>query len=533
MKANSCSKKAFVIVLVLLTSLVCTSVVEAILMNIKISSSLVEDGDVFEYAISPNGLYTVFIADAEQDAVFELYSVLSSGGSRVALSPQNDGDLNVLGFRVSPDSQSVVYGVGSGVNQVSHVYAVPITGGTRLDLTGLIAANLCMEESQISPDSKYLVYVLSECSTTPANPVLYKAPLDGSAAPTPLSKISESSIDLKFKIIPDGSGVIYTQTLTGLGGSKLYSAPLEGDVGMVLDGADKYLNFEIAPDGSKVIFIEHPLIGNDELFSITLPMSTPKNLNGPLVMNGDVKDFKIWQMGTLSYVIYRADEKVDGKFELFRVSLDGSVPSEQMITGMPSFGDVVDYKVSPNSFYVVYTADQLVDERIDLGSINLLTGGIHWLNEEIAGNDVTSFEFAPVSVVFIQEYIEPGTGRENNLWLSPIDGGDKPMPIGYTPFSPGDRYVLDFKIAPNSQFILYRGSSTSGGVYNLFLTVAGDLWNSIQINDTLVSGGEIHDYLISPNSKGVVYRADQETETVSELFSVFDHFKTFLPIMLK
>lgn len=532
MKANSCSKKAFVIVLVLLTSLVCTSVVEAILMNIKISGSLVEDGDVFEYAISPNGLYTVFIADAEQDAVFELYSVLSSGGSRVALSPQDDGDLDVLGFRISPDSQSVVYGVGSGVNEVSHVYAVPITGGTRLDLTGEIAANLCMEESQIAPDSKYLVYVLRECSATPSNPVLYKVPKDGSAAPTPLSKILELSIDLKFKIIPDSSGVIYTQTLTSLRGSKLNLASLEGDVGLILDSADKYFDFDIAPDGSRVVFIEHPLIGNDELFSITLPMSTPVKLNGTLVLNGDVKDFKIWQKGTLSFVIYRADETKDERYELYKVSLDGSTPSVKMIPSFPDFGDVVDYKVSPSSFYLVYTADQVVDDRIDLGSINLLTGGIHWLNEEIAGNDVTSFDSAPLLVMFIQDFTST-SGVRNQLWLRSIDGGDDPIPIGYTPFSPGDRYVLDFKIAPNNQFILYRGSSTFGGVYNLYLTVAGDLWNSTQINNTLVPGGEIHDYLISPNSKGVVYRADQETETVSELFSVFDHFKTFLPIMMK
>lgn len=531
MKAYSCSKKAFVIVLVLLFSLICTSVVEAILMNIKISGSLVEDGDVFEYAISPNGLYTVFIADAEQDAVFELYSVLSSGGSRVALSPQNDGDLDVLGFRISPDSQSVVYGVGSGVNQVLHVYAVSITGGTRLDLTGLIAANLCMEESQISPDSKYLVYVLSECSATPANPVLYKVPIDDSETPTPLSKTPES-IDLKFKIIPDSSGVIYTQTLIGLT-SNLCSAPLEGDVGMILDGADKYLDFDISPDGNQIVFIEQKLSTlTDELFSLSLAGGTAVKLNGPLVMNGDVKDFKIWQMGTLSYVIYRADETKDERYELYKVSLDGSTSSVKMIPSFPDFGDVVDYKVSPNSFYVVYTADQLVDERIDLGSINLLTGGIHWLNEEIAGNDVTSFEIAPLLVMFIQDFTST-SGVRNQLWLRPIDGGDEPMPIGYTPFSPGDRYVLDFKTAPNSQFILYRGSSTSGGVYNLFLTVAGDLWNSTQINNTLVPGGEIHDYLISPNSKGVVYRADQETETVSELFSVFDHFKTFLPIMMK
>ena len=55
----------------------------------------------------------------------------------------------------------------------------------------------------------------------------------------------------------------------------------------------------------------------------------------------------------------------------------------------------------------------------------------------------------------------------------------------------------------------------------------------IRINPPLVAGGRVGPFVISPDSKGVIYQAEQDTDEVYEIYSVFDRFLIYLPVIVR
>ena len=55
-----------------------------------------------------------------------------------------------------------------------------------------------------------------------------------------------------------------------------------------------------------------------------------------------------------------------------------------------------------------------------------------------------------------------------------------------------------------------------------------------KLNRPLISGGYVGSFQVSPDSSQVVYRADQDTDGVDELYVSFDlPDRSYLPIVLK
>jgi hypothetical protein len=54
-----------------------------------------------------------------------------------------------------------------------------------------------------------------------------------------------------------------------------------------------------------------------------------------------------------------------------------------------------------------------------------------------------------------------------------------------------------------------------------------------KLNAPLVEDGNIGSYLITPNSQGVVYRANQDDWETWELYSVFNRYVQYMPIVFR
>jgi Tol biopolymer transport system component len=65
--------------------------------------------------------------------------------------------------------------------------------------------------------------------------------------------------------------------------------------------------------------------------------------------------------------------------------------------------------------------------------------------------------------------------------------------------------------------VVYRADQDTADVFELYSTPLGG-GASIKLNSPLVSGGDISTLLFSPDSSQVVYRADQDTDEVFELY---------------
>ena len=83
----------------------------------------------------------------------------------------------------------------------------------------------------------------------------------------------------------------------------------------------------------------------------------------------------------------------------------------------------------------------------------------------------------------------------------------------------GDVMQYHFAISPDSARVVYRADQDSDGVDELYsVPIAGG--TVVKLNDPLVTGGQVTYFAISPDSSRVVYRADQGTDEVVEVYSV-------------
>ena len=119
--------------LALVPSIPCTRVV----MSLKLLSSvrqlngaLVRQvvGDVQEFLFTPDGTRIVYLADQDQDEVFELFSVPSTGGTPVRLNPTLAADAAVEAFAIAPDGARVVYTSDQETDDQLELFSVPTDG---------------------------------------------------------------------------------------------------------------------------------------------------------------------------------------------------------------------------------------------------------------------------------------------------------------------------------------------------------------------------------------------------------------------
>jgi len=537
MDAKPRSRKYLFLAIFLSTSLLLTTAASTVLMAQKISGPQVLNGDVYDYGITTTSSYTVFMSDPVTDHVMELYSVPTWGGNRNLLSPGMTTMRGVLGFRLSPDGTKVVYWVGFGEDELraEAIYVVSIVGGTATDLTGDIESGLYLEGIEISADSEWLFYTLGDHAH---RHVLYRVPLDASAEPSAKSPTDEDCLELKFQAMPSGHGVVYARTKLALGGTELVHVADTGVPTLLVTISGILGQGEVTPNGTRVIYIEDEYsVEGDDLFSVPIAGGAPTKLNDPLVLGGNVVDFKISDDN--GSVIYRADQDVNEVFEIYTVELEhGNV--FPLISSMVAGGDVLDdYELiyyENKAVGVAYRADQLVDEKIDLGVVTINGATSYLLNPGMPNTgDVEDFKVSAngIAVVFIADYMD----NQNFLWINTVIGDDLTW-IGWqnedgTPLWPTFSDVDEFSLAPNDSFIAFIANLDQQFVDDLYVIEYTDLYTRKKISGPMDNPRHVDSFLITPNSQGVVYRANQDNTDTWELYSVFYRFVQYMPVIAR
>jgi Tol biopolymer transport system component len=416
-------------------------------------------GSVMDFKISPDGGYVVYWADQETDAVFELWSIPLSGGTPVRLSGALVGDGRPHSFGITPDSSRVVYKVEQDSAGVDELYSVPIAGpaSAGVKLNGPLVTGGDVSSFQISPDSSRVVYRADQDADNVKE--LYSVPIAG----------------------PDSAGVKLNGALvTG------------GDVS----------SFQISPDSSRVVYRADQDTDNvNDLYGVPIagPASAGVKLNGVLASGGDV--FSDYQISPdSSRVVYRADQDTDGVDELYSVPIAGPASAGVKLNHQPFFtGDDVDhFEFSPDSSFVVYRA----------------TWRHYWCIGDWCYTD------------YVHE-----------LYRVPIDGGGvvKVVHLQSTFMD-----VYDYQISPDSSRLVYAANATTAyaGTSRILELYSKPLFGPTglcfsgpidvclivtvtKLNSDLVEGGDVkQNFQISPDGSRVVYRADQDTDEISELYGV-------------
>lgn len=372
-----------------------------------------------------------------------------------------------------------------------------------------------------SPDSANVIYRVDQ--DTPSVYELYSVP-SGGGTPTKLNGplVANSSVaERTYVYSPDSSRVSYVASQNEQFEFDLFTVPTTGGTPVNLSNVSGMFagvlteGIHFSPDSSQVIYLGDPnasFVYN--LYSVPASGGTPIKLNDTLVAGGAVDEDRLLITPDSSYVIYHADQDVNDQDEIYSVPLTGGTPVKLNGAITPG-GDVNFSLLSSDSSRVVYRADQDSDNVTEIYSVPV-TGGVPVkLNTTPAiGGDISSFLISADSSRVVY-YGDQDTNDVSELYSVPLAGGT-PLKLNG---SLGGGDVYNPQISPDSSRVVYY--IDDGTLNNLELysvPIAGG--TQVKLNGPLVSGGNVSSIQFSPDSSRVTYRADQETDGTFELYSV-------------
>ena len=246
-------------------------------------------------------------------------------------------------------------------------------------------------------------------------------------------------------------------------------------------------------------------------------------LNGELPSGGNVDSYGLQFSPDGSRVLYRADQDTDQVFELYSVPATGGTPVK--LNGELTSGGNVDYKglqFSPDGSRVLYNADQDTDGVFELYSVPATGGTPVKLNAGLpSGGNVDSYglQFSPDGSRVLYR-ADQDTNGVTELYSVPATGG-APVKLNAELPSNGDVRYYGLQFSPDGSRVLYRANQDTDSIFEIYsVPVMGG--TPVKLNAELILGGEVSSsgLQFSPDGSRVLYLADQETDDVWELYSV-------------
>jgi len=506
---------------------------------IKINGPLVSGGGVTNYSLqfSPDSSRVLYLADQDTDQVFELYSVPSGGGTPTKLNGTlvGGGGVDVFNVDFSPDSSRVLYNADQDSDEVFEVYSVLSGGGTPVKLNGplISGGDVSPYSQEFSPDSSFVLYNADQ-DTDGVNEI-YSVP-SGGGTPVKLNDTLVAggnvfSIGSGLQFSPDSSRVLYTADQDTDEIFEIYSVPSGGGTPVKLNGPlvaggiaySSSLHF--SPDSSRVLYVaEQDTLFVKELYSVPSSGGTPVKLNDTLVTNGDVSSDGLQFSPNGSRVLYLADQDTDQVNEIYSVPSGGGSPvklNDTLVAGGDVFSSGLQF--SPDSSRVLYNADQDTDGVTEIYSVPSSGGTPVKLNDTlVAGGDVSSggLQFSPDSSRVL--YLADQDTDEVFEIYSVSSSGGTPVKLNDTLVAGGDVSYNDLQFSPDSSRVLYRADQDTDGVIEAYL-VPSEGGTPVKINGPLVAGGSLSPAFsgavqFSPDGSKVLYLAAQDTAGVAEAY---------------
>lgn len=250
---------------------------------------------------------------------------------------------------------------------------------------------------------------------------------------------------------------------------------LLGDQILVSTATARSGNAELArfsPDNSALAFEGDLRVDTvNELFVVDLSGSSISDrpsvarVNDDLVNLGDVTEFA-WSPES-DWILYCADQRVDDKFELFLRGADAMVSVVSDVTN-PN-GDVNAFAWSPDGTKVVYSADQRVEGVFELWWVSILPNLSSPLQlHDSQSNALDVILWTPDSTRVVYVTNDPIAGSE--LWATDVQNSmASGAPLKLSGMTATGSIAPDVQISPDGSFVAYRSNQNPNSAFELFL----------------------------------------------------------------
>jgi IPT/TIG domain-containing protein/WD40 repeat protein len=381
----------------------------------------------------------------------------------------------------------------------------------------------------VSPDGQRVVFEVHSLNQNQQE--VYSVPIDRSSPPVRLDLQVPPGGFVDWgsflRITPDSSLVVYVQ-VDGAN-RDLYGIPIDGSLSAVRLTPSNVagrgiLQFETSPSGQTVFVGDQEVDGVDELFAVpSAGGADPVRLAPALPSDRDVKSFRLTPDG--QWVIYLADQDVNDQFEFYRVSLAGG-PSLRLNAGGEPRN--LGYEVSSDSERLVYLAGHVVvSEHTDYH--------LHFFSVPCDGSQA-SVTLNPVELVtYLPDQlwwdISADSSRvayktsQSQIVSVPIAGGAPPLELT-------DLFLGDAALTPDGSRAVYLDPAGIGfSPFKLFSVPLDGSSAPVELSPSLTSSGDVVSFTITPDSTHVAFTADATVDGRFDLFAApIDGSSAALPL---
>ena len=462
-----------------LTALVCLLFTEfstARAEGYQISQNLQPNQTFASYQVSEDGKYAVYQIDSFDENFnqsSQLFSVNLASRNRKALTPAIGGDGKFLGFyRITPDSKTVVF-IASLEDDAFfrlELYSISIAAGNQNQRRNIgnipSTSSADVREFAISPNSQHVVYKTNE---------------ENSAG---------DDFDILFRVDPNGGATTQLTPRVAQGRAE---------------------NAVFTPDSSRIVY-QYRTPSDDSLFqSVSITGTGRKTLTNEVTggsnpsITSDSERF-----------VFVADFSPEGddveELKLYSITLSGSEGRKQLSRNGE---EVYNFQFANGFPLVVYAFKPMSAEGFSPTSFGFVPADKS--TESVAyntGKEINSFNFTVTpdnrAVIYLAAGESFGPEQLYSLTFQnnvPVDRKLSTATANQTLFES----VSDFKIAPNSQRVVFRATQVNSFAPDLFSVPISNNPVAVKLNTVPgETGGNaafdgVNSYFITPNSQRVVF----------------------------
>ena len=506
--------------------------------------------------ISADSMRVFYVADALVDGRRDLFGVPIDGShAPVRIDPAGQAQTSVHRWFVgsTPAAQHVVFASDPEFDEAYELFAAPLDGsGPALRLTApplQFGNSLSFEKLALTPDGSRAVYVHD-----PNEAQAYEAwsvPLDGSLLPRRLSAPLQGGPVLGDVFAYDfaaGGRRLYTSRPTVPGDTAIHVAdpgrvprvvPLEPDpgpgysVGLFLLSADRDTVFfrPTLADGQGHVFVapadaSTPPVDISPPGNVTSVLAVSSNdwalcwrTDGLLARASAAGSFLLTSTPVASSaqtsgnrVVYLTNEYPFDRQELFTVAASGGFPVP-LHPDMPLDSTVFTFRITLDGLRVLFVANDGPGGSTQLYRAPIFGGSSPVVLNQAGQGVFANLRLTPDGLgVAYQSNVNPYA-----IYGVAISGGPPIQLSG--PMVSGGLPQSDFEFSSGTPYLVYRADADTNDVTELYSLRIGDP-APVKLSGAMVAGGDVLDFRLSPDGSRVVYRADQTLDGRDELYGV-------------
>lgn len=467
----------------------------------------------------------MFIGDTRMDGLDELLVVdRKSRNIRTLLSPLVSG-AGILAAALSPDGSRIAVAGSIDNADIFELYVVnPGDSTPVVKVSGPMVSGGNVSGFYWSPDSTRLAYRADQDSDGIFE--LYTVFADGAGRVKVSGVMTTGGAVLPNTIAwsPDSNWLAYEADQEEDEVFQLYAARADGSQnnrvsGPMVSGGDIWLGyFQWSPDSARLAYrADQEIDGVYELYTVLPDGGGQVKVSGSTASGGSVDNFFKWSPNG-SRLAYRSDEQVANRQELYTVLADGSGRVRVSVELGPG-GNVLfnSYNWSPDGTRIAYKANLTsLDSIIELFAVSPDgTGGVKLSGPMTSGGDLFTYSWSPAGdrIAYLADQ-EIDQSRE--LYVVVADGSDR-VKVNGDILTGGS--VDFYQWSPDGSRLLYRSDEAVINEKELF-TVLNTGAGRARISDSFVTGRQIVDARWSPDGSRVAFMADQRVDDQLELYTV-------------